>query len=270
VSSLLPFPHERLLQQGASAGPVLGIDTGGPIATLGVVAAGQISGSLVCSAGSHCANLPDAVEQLLDAAGVGWADLAVVSVAIGPGSFTGLRVGLSYAKAVAAARNIAITGVSSLDGLALCAGKEIPEGCTICPVIDARRGEVYAGLYGLVTDALQRISDVLVVPPADLVARLGDEVVFVGDSMAERVRSLAAANGVRASVVGEAGLHLRGTFVAAIGAVRVVSMEADVIATLEPLYVRPPDAAASAAAVNPGEDIHGTPRGRTHPAANRS
>jgi hypothetical protein len=88
--------------------------------------------------------------------------------------------------------------------------------------------------------------------------------------MAEQIRSLAAANGIRASVVGEAGLHLRGTFVAAIGAARVVSKEADVIATLEPLYVRPPDAAASAAAVNPGEDTHGTPRGRNHPAANRS
>jgi tRNA threonylcarbamoyladenosine biosynthesis protein TsaB len=261
---------QRLLADGPAAGVVLGIDTGGPIGSFGVVAHGRLAAAAIRSTVSHGFELPSAVAEVLDAAGVSFADLTAIAVAIGPGSFTGLRVGLSYAKGIAAAGKIAIVGVSSLDALALCSGPGLPEGASVYPVIDARRGEVYAGLYRLVKGALQRISGDLVVSLGHLVAGLADDAVLVGYSVAQQARSLVQAKGGRVVLIDNAGLVLRGSFVAAIGAAKVARKEADVVATLEPLYLRPPDSATRVDAIKSGEEIDGTPRGRTHPAAPRS
>ncbi len=261
---------ERLLADAAAAGVVLGIDTGGPIVSCGVVADGRLAAAAIRPSLSHGMELPAAVDEVLEAAGVSLSELSAIAVAIGPGSFTGLRVGMSYAKGIAAARKIAIVGISSLDALALCAGSGLPEGASIHPVIDARKGEVYTGLYRFVAGALEKHSGDLVVSLANLVAGLADEAVFVGYSVAQQAHSLARANGYRAVLIENTGLHLRGSFVAAIGAAKVARKEADVIATLEPLYLRPPDMATTSSALKPGEEIHGTPRGRTHPATPRS
>jgi len=268
---MMQLSPQRLLADAAAAGVVLGIDTGGPIGSFGVVAHGRLAAAAIRSPLSHGFGLPAAVDEVLDAAGASFSDLSAIAVAIGPGSFTGLRVGLSYAKGIAAAGKIAIVGVSSLDTLALCAGSELAEGATVYPIIDARKGEVYTGLYRFVTGALQKTSGDMVVSLESLVAGLaGGEAVFVGYSVAEQACSLAQANGRRAKLIENAGLNLRGSFVAAIGAARVAQNEIDVIAALEPLYLRPPDSAASLSGSKPGEETHGTPRGRTHPATPRS
>jgi tRNA threonylcarbamoyladenosine biosynthesis protein TsaB len=266
----MQFSPQSLLAEAASAGVVLGIDTGGPIGSFGVVADGRLAAAAIRSPLSHGFELPAAVDEVLDAAGASLSDLSAIAVAIGPGSFTGLRVGVSYAKGIAAAGKIGIVGVSSLDALALCAGSGLADGASIYPVIDARKGEVYSGLYRFITGALQKSSDDLVVSLAHLVAGLADEAVFVGYKVAQLACSLARASGHRAVLIENAGLNLRGSFVAAIGAARVARKEADVIATLQPLYLRSPDLETSFSGLKPGEEIHGTPRGRTHPATPRS
>jgi tRNA threonylcarbamoyladenosine biosynthesis protein TsaB len=260
---------QGLLEDGANAGVVLGIDTGGPVASLGVVAGGRLASAATRSPLSHGFELPSVVNEVLDAADTSFSELSAIAVAIGPGSFTGLRVGLSYAKGVASAAKISIVGVSSLDALALCAGTRLPEGAAIYPIIDARRGEVYTGLYRFVTGALQKASGDLIVSLVQLVGELADEPVFVGYSVAQQAGSMALANGRGAVVIDSTGLSLRGSFVAAIGAAKVARNEADVIATLEPLYLRPPDSATSVGCLKPGEKINGTPRGRTYPATPR-
>jgi tRNA threonylcarbamoyladenosine biosynthesis protein TsaB len=261
---------DRLLAESATAGVVLGIDTGGPIGSFGLVVDGRLAAVAIRSSRSHGFELPAAVDEVLETVGASLGDLSAIAVAIGPGSFTGLRVGLSYAKGIAAARKISIVGVSSLDALVLCAGSGLTEGASICPVIDARKGEVYTGLYRFVAGALEKTSGDLVISLAQLVAELPDEAVFVGYAVAQQACLLARANGRRAVVIENAGLCLRGGFVAAIGAVKVARNQADVIATLEPLYLRPPDSATSLSGMKPGEEIYGTPRGRTHPATPRS
>src|SRR5437588_2358086 len=155
---------ERLLANTSSLGPTLGIDTGGPIASVGLVADGHIAATYVRSSTSHCAELPAMVAEVLDTADIRMADLSAVSVAIGPGSFTGLRVGVSYAKGLATARRIALVGVPSLDALALCAGSKLPQDAAVYSLIDARKGEVYAGLYRFSAGALERVSGELLVP----------------------------------------------------------------------------------------------------------
>src|SRR5207248_2288436 len=104
----------------------------------------------------------------------------------------------------------------------------------------------------------------------DLVAGLQEDAAFVGYSVAQQAYSLARANGRQAVLIENAGLNLRGGFVAAIGAARVAGKETDVIETLEPVYLRPADSAINFSGLKPGEEIDGTPRGRTHPATPRS
>jgi tRNA threonylcarbamoyladenosine biosynthesis protein TsaB len=105
--------------------------------------------------------LPAAVDEVLDAAGLRIRDVEGIAVGLGPGSFTGLRIGLSYAKGIVTASRQAILGVSTFDAMALCSVAEsIPEGAEVCPILDARKGEVYVALYRFVADALKRASEI--------------------------------------------------------------------------------------------------------------
>jgi tRNA threonylcarbamoyladenosine biosynthesis protein TsaB len=92
---------------------------------------------------AHGGRLLGAAEEALAAAGVGWDEVTRLAVGVGPGSFTGLRIGIATARALAQARSIPVTGVSSLEALARGAG----EGSLVLAVPDARRGEVFAAAW---------------------------------------------------------------------------------------------------------------------------
>jgi len=260
---------EPLLTDGATAGPVLGLDTGSTVSRLGLVSGGRIVAALERPVKSHGADLPTAVDELLRGAGLEIRDLYAIAVGTGPGSFTGLRVGLSYAKGVAAGAHIQIVGIPSLDAMALCATRspEVRLGVKICPILDARKGEVYTSLYEVVTDALDKEWDDLVIPLDEFATRTAGEVFFVGESKAEDAGVLAVRSGGRATVVGTAELWHQGSFIAALGAARVARDDVDDAATVEPLYVRAPGASVKSTAVDLGEGTHGTSRGRVDPAA---
>lgn len=259
---------EPLLAAGATAGPVLGLDTGSPTARLGVVRGGRVLAALARPVASHGADLPAAVAELLQHVGLEIRDLSAIAVGIGPGSFTGLRVGLSYAKGVATGARIPIVGIPSLDAIALCACAypAARPGVKICPILDARKGDVYTSLYEVLPDALEKVLDDLVIPLDEFAPRIAGEVLFVGESKAADAGVLVVSRGGRATVAGAAELSHQGSFIAALGAARVARDDVDDAATLEPLYVRAPGASVKSTAVNPGEGTHGTPRGRADPA----
>jgi tRNA threonylcarbamoyladenosine biosynthesis protein TsaB len=91
---------------------------------------------------AHASELMPAVVDAMGRAGVGWTDLAAIAVGVGPGAFTGLRIGIATARALAAANGLPLRRVSSLAALA--AGIDAP---LRLPLIDARRGEVFGALY---------------------------------------------------------------------------------------------------------------------------
>ncbi|MGH8012327.1 MAG: tRNA (adenosine(37)-N6)-threonylcarbamoyltransferase complex dimerization subunit type 1 TsaB, partial [Candidatus Binataceae bacterium] len=169
---------EALLKAGAAAGPVLGLDTGSPPLSAGIVAGGRIVASMTRTGGSHAAELPRMVDELLDSAGLTVRGLAAIAVALGPGSFTGLRIGLSYAKGIVLGARCGLVGVATLDAMALCAGTD--GNRLVAPILDARRGEVYAALYRPVGDALEKMTGDLVIPLVDFTQLITGEVVFVG------------------------------------------------------------------------------------------
>lgn len=89
------------------------------------------------------------IKKVIDSAGISIKDLSAVSLSSGPGSYTSLRVGMSAAKAICFAHDIPLIGINTLESLAL--GDTLSEkgNILLCPMIDARRMEVYASLYTL-------------------------------------------------------------------------------------------------------------------------
>src|SRR5271167_1224304 len=111
----------RLLEQAVAARPVLGLDTSTSIASLALIAGGKVAAAIERPVTSHGAALPGAIDELIRAAGLALGDVGAIAVGTGPGSFTGLRIGLSYAKGIALASGCAIVGVPSFDAMALAA-----------------------------------------------------------------------------------------------------------------------------------------------------
>jgi tRNA threonylcarbamoyladenosine biosynthesis protein TsaB len=245
------FKVERLLSEAAAvAKPVLGIDTGSPTAYLGLTAGGRLLGGAMRQVTSHGAELPGAIGDLLRAADLTPRDLGAIAVGIGPGSFTGLRIGLSYAKGIALASGCALVGVPSLDALALAALEQakLSNDALICSVVDARKGEVFAALYRVVSDALEKVSEDLLIVLEDLASHISGDVVFAGDSRAKDAAALLGVRGHVVAVLDTSKLDQRGPCLAVLGAAKMARGEIAQAATLEPLYIRPPEAAVKLAA----------------------
>jgi tRNA threonylcarbamoyladenosine biosynthesis protein TsaB len=109
--------------------------------------------------------LPAVVMELLDRHGVRLESLEGIAVGLGPGSFTGLRIGLATAKALAYAAQLKIAGASSLASIAL----EGPEGIPLLPCAVARQGELYVGFYRRRGEAIERTEPERAMTPAQLV-----------------------------------------------------------------------------------------------------
>jgi tRNA threonylcarbamoyladenosine biosynthesis protein TsaB len=114
---------------------------------------------------AHASELMPAVADVMERAGVDYPDLTAIAVGIGPGTFTGLRIGIATARALATAAGLPLRRVSSLAALA--AGIDAP---LRLPLIDARRGELFAALH----DADGVVWPPFAAAPEDLLARLHD------------------------------------------------------------------------------------------------
>jgi len=241
------FRADRLLAEASSTGPVLGLDTGSTIASIALAVDGRIVGQAVRPVTSHGAALPGAVAQLLDEANLRPADLAAIAVGTGPGSFTGLRIGLSYAKGLVFASRAKIVGVPSLDALAIAALEchaARPE-MRVCALTDARKNEVYAALYEIVADGLEKISQDVVMPLVQVISHLDRHTILAGDYQANDAAALAGEKGLETTVLELSAIESRGRYIAALGAAAIARGKSDSADTLEPLYVRPPDAIAA-------------------------
>lgn len=216
---------------------VLGIDTATWTASVGICVDGKTrSERSVATGGGHALSLMALVAETLRDAALEMVDIQGVAVSIGPGSFTGLRVGLATAKGLAMAGGLPVAGVSTLEALA--AAAEIRDGL-VCPVLDARKGEIYAALIEM------RGGEARVVQPEVAVALdrwlpvVGDRAcTFVGDAV-ELVRSGARPDW---TLLPFERCHPRGAVVARLGWLRLLGGGADDLAGLEPRYVRPSEA----------------------------
>jgi trans-2,3-dihydro-3-hydroxyanthranilate isomerase len=168
----------------AVAGPVtLALETSGSVGSVALRRPdGRTTEEVFAEGTTHGTGLLPACRTLLEEGGVPVADLALVAVSHGPGSFTGLRVGVSAAKALAFSLGAELVGVSTLDVLAENAAEELAGGLVV-PVLDARRGHVHAALYSGGPDGIIRRSEDLVLPPDRLTPMLESPCTLLGDGV---------------------------------------------------------------------------------------
>lgn len=126
----------------------------------------------------HAERLMPSIEWLLKASSVHIDEIDAYAVSIGPGSFTGLRIGLSTAKGFSYAANKPIVPVPTLDAFA----RTLPF-CSymICPMLDARKNEVYAALYKWDGRDCKKIMPETAINPAELFKKINEPTVFMGD-----------------------------------------------------------------------------------------
>ena len=132
---------------------------------------------------THSRHLMVMIDKVMELSRVKPSDIDGFAVSTGPGTFTGLRIGISSVKGLAAALNKPVTGVSSLDTLAM---QTACYSYVICPMMDARRGEVYCARYrltgcGFKTGVLTKETDGKVLAPNKAIDGIGEPCMFVGE-----------------------------------------------------------------------------------------
>jgi tRNA threonylcarbamoyladenosine biosynthesis protein TsaB len=217
---------------------VLGVDTATDYAVVGATADGEIvrEVSIGPEPGGrprHSEVLLPEIERSVDAAG-GWDRIDRIAVGIGPGSFTGLRIGIATARALAQAQDLPLAPIVSLTALAR--GIADGSGELALPVFDARRSEAFAALY----EGSDEIWPPFVASPDELAERvqeLGRAPLAAGEGALRFAAELEAAGATVAPP--EDALHrVAARHVCAVGEVAVEAPTDQI----QPLYLRPPDA----------------------------
>jgi tRNA threonylcarbamoyladenosine biosynthesis protein TsaB len=124
--------------------------------------------------GGHGGRLPGALVDLLVATGLKLPDLEGYAIGLGPGSFTGLRIGLATWKGLAYGNQRPIAGASSLAAMASAAAAWAEEGTTLVPLLDAKKGELYAGFYRVAGGAIELAAPEAALAPSALATRLSE------------------------------------------------------------------------------------------------
>lgn len=194
----------------------------------------------------HSERLTPLVEDTLRHADVEPEALEAVAVSMGPGSYTGLRIGVSTAKGWALATDAALVGVPTLEAYAAQLGPVATTGDVVCALLDARRDEVYAGAYRIATDGLDEHAPTKVLPVdalSDWVGAVDGQVWLVGDG-APKAQDAFAAGEVSSLLVSSEDVPPSAAWVARRGRRRVDTDGPDDLDTFEPFYVK---------------DVHATP-----------
>jgi len=185
---------------------ILALESATPRGSVALVSGGAVRAEVLLSPGPRASgSYISAVESLFADAGASTDDVSAVAVSAGPGAFTGLRVGMSAAKGFCFGWGVPLVPVPTLLALA----HRFPgEGRIVCPVQDARRGEVYAALFRWNGGGLERMSPDMAIAPALLPGRIpGGDVLFCGDGVAPFGALFLEALGHRAVLVsGDEGL----------------------------------------------------------------
>jgi tRNA threonylcarbamoyladenosine biosynthesis protein TsaB len=186
----------------------------------------------------HDTRLPGDLMMLLDDARVALEEIDVYGVATGPGSFTGLRIGIATMQGLAFAAGKALIGVSAFDALARAVQRRVIGSARIATWIDAWRGEVYAALY----EGVREIEPPVVARPAAILSRLrGGRTVFAGDAAAlYRTEIVELMRGE--AEIAEPPLPLLAGTIAAIATEMGQSGHLPPPHAIRPVYVRRPDA----------------------------
>jgi len=216
---------------------ILALDTSSRAVSCAILRGGALAGEFYMNIGLiHSQTAMPMIEKLFEQTMMTPGDIDVFAVSTGPGSFTGLRIGISCVKGMAMAANKPCAGVSTL--LALAGGVRIFEGY-ICPVMDARREQVYTSLFESNGNQLQRLREDEALSLSELrevLIRLSAPVMLVGDGTNICYDALSDLSHVRISP--EHFLHQRASAIASIA--HEMALQGSLVSAgdLSPSYLR--------------------------------
>jgi tRNA threonylcarbamoyladenosine biosynthesis protein TsaB len=221
---------------------VVGIETSTPQTSVAIGGEQGIVAQMSVAGRARQEAAVPALRELLRWSGTDLPHVGGVAVGIGPGLFTGLRVGVETAKTLAQVLAVPIVGLTSLDVLAF-AVRYTPR--RICAVIDARRGEVFWSLYQPVPGGVVRETEHAVAPPDHLIAELSavpGDVLVVGDGAILYRHEIERELGGMVEFASAAQAHPQAASLVELAAPRLLREEHDRLFDVVPVYLRKSDA----------------------------
>lgn len=222
---------------------ILSIDSSTPVAGVAIVDERKIWAENFLNTGyTHSEKLLPMIAQTLEQAKLTIADIDAIAVTKGPGSFTGLRIGMATVKGLAQVTGAKLIGIPTLDALAYNLWGY--QGL-ICPILNARRQEVYTAFYEMQNNVLVRVSDYVAISPEKLALKLLEldkPIWFLGDGVLEYKELLAARLSEQAHWVPLNNLLTRASSVAILGLEEIKKGKEDDLFSLEPFYLRKSEA----------------------------
>jgi len=222
---------------------ILGLDTATSTAGIALVDGARVLGETRHDASGRGADLLVKIDELFRAAGLAPTALDAVAIGAGPGSFTGLRIGMATAKGIAFAANRPLWAVSSLAALADDARRELatrslPDAGVIFAVLDARRGEVFAGCFrgGVALGPERVMAPQELAPWAAELAACEPHIYFAGDAIDAHRDTLATL------AADHCWLDARTPSGRAVARLALAGARADITVGGVPAYIRPSEA----------------------------
>ena len=216
----------------------IAIDTSTDTATVALVVGGEVLAELTWrSLKNHSVELLPNLNHLLRLAKLNLQDARAIIVARGPGSYNGLRVGISAAKGLAFSLGIPLVGVSTLEAAAY---SHAVTGLPVCPIYPAGRNEIATARYQMVEGQWCTLESEKLSTVSALCAETNTRTVFCGELAPEIVQELGERLGDRAVLPSPAARLRRAAYLAELGLKRLEAGDADPVATLQPLYLRRP------------------------------
>lgn len=211
---------------------------------------GSIFSELYMASGSkNFRRFMPGIHFLLSNAKVDTKEIKAIIVATGPGSFTGLRVGLSEAKGMAQGLKIPLIGVSSLEAMAA----QLPYAKRpVCPIIDSRKGEVFTALFSWGADQrMIRTQQDTCLKIEDLPSVIAKPTLFVGNDFNRQAHLIREVLGRKGELAPPHLWNLKASTVGTLGLKRFLTHDFDDLQELVPTYLRPPDIRPNPFALDP-------------------
>ncbi len=226
---------------------ILAIDTASSCSSIAITRGTPENGDVLAALSlnsrvTHSRRILGAIDWLMSQAGFEIEDFSAFAVGLGPGSFTGLRIGMACVKGLCVAAEKPLLGISTLDGLAFsCSAERL-----ICAVLDARKKEVYSAFYQRTKgNAVERLSPIRALAPQKLIDEINEPVLLVGDGLLAYGELFRKGLGSRYQAAPRSLMHSSAVGVGLLVAEKYERGEYLDPAASSPMYVRASDAELS-------------------------
>jgi len=213
---------------------VLGVDTSSRSLSVAITEGSKVLAEFNGKANlRHSQDLIPTIENLLKSTGLELGDLDGFALSIGPGSFTGLRIGVSTLKGLGIVTGKVIACVPTMDAVVGNLTEDMPNACVI---IDAKKNKIYACIYAVEGGNIKRKSEYLLVTVEELLAKIDFPVTFIGDGIA-RYKDAILSKNKSAQFVEESKWFPKASVVAKLGTERLRKKEGVTSDELVPMYL---------------------------------